>query len=240
MAAFRVIFLPYAGAGAGVFSGLAKRLPIEIEPFALQLPARETRLDDPAITDWRSLIEKTIAAITSLPAGPIALFGHSFGAVAALEVARAWPYDPRRPLAHLGCGARAWPGDAATKPAYKTDVTTISDAEMPAYLEKCFGAAPPSFAHPDIRDVAMVALRADLALLSTYAWEKKKPLDCPLTIYAGENDPATRDADLRLWRQETTGAFDIKELPAGHYFLETHGDVIIDDIVADFTRRPPQ
>ena len=91
-------------------------------------------------------------------------------------------------------------------------------------MEKAYGAAPPSFANPEIRDYALPILMADLQLMNSYAHGAPAALACPLTVFAGADDPVTQRSDLTLWGRETTGPTDVVTLEAGHYFLESHRD----------------
>lgn len=204
MASRRLVLVPFAGAGAGVFAGWGALLAPSIEAYALQLPGREELGAAPAFTDWADMIVDARAAVAALPPGPLAFFGHSLGALIALELARA----SGARTAHLFCAARPWPG--APAPDAPFDIDRMSET---------YGAPPPSFDNLEIREYALPILRADLALLKSYAYGGEPRLSCPLTVFAGENDPVTRAADLTQWGRETTGQADIVSFPGGHYFL---------------------
>ena len=234
MASVRLVLLPYAGAGASIYIHLAKALPGFIEPYGVQLPARETRLNEAPFENWHALTQSGADAIASLPKSPIAIFGHSFGATLALELARAITGDSAHPLVHLGCAARTWPGGEAGRQKFDAE---WSDESLVTAVEKNFGASPPSFRNPEIRSAALVALRADLALLSKHQWRAAPPLTCPLTVYAGKDDPATKAKDLSAWSQETQGDLDIVSVPSGHYFIDTHADLLAADLSRKLT--PP-
>jgi len=227
MAKVRLVCIPYAGAGAGVFQRWAEVLPATVEPYALQLPGREDRLDEPPVKDWPALINAGLHAINALPPSPFALLGHSLGAVIALELARAAEKQSNRPLIHFFCAARPWPGGHA---AERPDFSSLDDDALFDAMEKYYGAAPPSFQNRQIRSLTAPCLRADLALLERHQWRPAPPLGSPMTVYAGKKDPITMSADLTLWRRETSARFDLVELDAGHFFLESHKDQMITDL----------
>lgn len=228
MASVRLICAPYAGAGASVFQGLAAHLPETIEPYAMQPPGREERYDAPAFEDWTNLVAAALEAIAALPQTPVALMGHSFGAVVAFELARAMETANTSPVAHLFCAAMPWPGAWGARAA----ISNLDDDALVKAMEKRFGTSPPSFQNPEIRSLALPGLRADLQLLETYAWRSHQPLGCPLTVIGGAEDPATRDEDLTQWRDETAGPFTVAMLKAEHYFLDTHQEQLA-KIIAD-------
>lgn len=221
MASRRLVLIPFAGAGAGAFAGWGARLEASIEAFALQLPGREDLSAEPLFTNWREMFADARAAIAALPPGPVAFFGHSLGALIALELARAHPDRTQ----HLFCAARPWPG--APAPDAPFDIERMSET---------YGAAPPSFENPEIRDYALPILKADLALLRSYAYPGEPRLACPLTIFAGASDPVTRAADLALWARETTGPAEIVTLPGGHYFLSPERQRLAAEISARLER----
>lgn len=217
MASCRLVVVPFAGAGAGAFAGWGPLLAPSIEAYALQLPGREELGGSSAFTDWGAMIADARAAVAALPPGPLAFFGHSLGALIALELAR---HSGVR-AAHLFCAARPWPG--APAPDAPFDIDRTSDT---------YGAPPPSFDNPEIRDYALPILKADLALLKSYAYGGAPRLACPLTVFAGDADPVTRAADLTQWSRETTGRTDIVTFPGGHYFLATERARLTSEISA--------
>src|SRR5262245_57467554 len=88
MASMSLLCIPFAGAGAGAFRNWGRQLPDFIEAYAVQLPGREDTLNMPPLTDWRRMQDSVFESVARLPSLPVAIFGHSLGAVLALELAR--------------------------------------------------------------------------------------------------------------------------------------------------------
>jgi surfactin synthase thioesterase subunit len=234
MATLRLLCLPFAGAGAATFRGWAERLPAHVEAFAVQLPGREDRLGTPALTRWAPLLDALLAAVDALPVQRTAIFGHSLGAVIGLELARALQRRGTPPLEHLFVSGRPWPGLAAPslEPIWSAD-----DADLLAAMGRRFGSLDTSLSHPEIRDVVLPALRADLRLLDAHRHAPDAPLRCPLTVFAGTTDPGT-DADaLAGWRGETTAAFELLDFPGGHFFVESHRAAVVAAVAARLPAR---
>ncbi|MBT2458012.1 AMP-binding protein [Streptomyces sp. ISL-86] len=93
-AAVRVVCFPHAGGSAPYFRDWHTDLPPEVEVHAVQYPGRGDRLRDPLVDDARRMADLAMEALAPLLDRPVALFGHSLGAILAYEVA---PHpDPRR------------------------------------------------------------------------------------------------------------------------------------------------
>src|SRR5438105_324520 len=83
----RLLCLPYAGGGAALFRTWADALPPTIEICPVQLPGRETRFREPAISRWDPLLGQLAEALAPYLDRPFAFFGHSMGALLAFELA---------------------------------------------------------------------------------------------------------------------------------------------------------
>jgi surfactin synthase thioesterase subunit len=234
MAAVRLVAAPCAGAGAGAYRRWTALLPSSIELHAIQLPGREDLAAKPAMVNWDAVVSAAATALARLPAGGIALYGHSLGALLALDLARRLCASRRR-VAALFCAARPWPGAPPPDRDLLASAESLDDASALAAMARAYGEAPAALAHPDIRDYALPILRADLKLLKTYRYRRAE-LVCPLVIHAGERDPVTAGSDLSQWRAETSGAFDIVTVSAGHYFVESEAARLTADIAARLVR----
>jgi surfactin synthase thioesterase subunit len=229
MASMSLLCIPFAGGGAGAFRTWAPRLPAFVELYAVQLPGREDSLNAAPLLEWRPMQIALIGEFARLPPRPTAIFGHSLGAVMALELAR-WMHaaQPGR-LRHLFVAGRPWPGQSTDE---RSDLLALDDDAFLDALDRQYGSLSSSLAHPEIRELALPTLRADIRLLDSFRYETAQPLDCPLTVYGGTADPATDAENLDAWRCETTGPFRVRMFGGAHFFLETQRDELIADIAA--------
>ncbi|HJW11291.1 MAG TPA: alpha/beta fold hydrolase, partial [Albitalea sp.] len=85
----RLYCFPHAGVGASVYRQWHAALPPEVEVCAVQLPGRENRLGEPALTRIADIVQALVLAIEPQSNLPFAFFGHSMGAVVAFELAHA-------------------------------------------------------------------------------------------------------------------------------------------------------
>lgn len=225
MAAVRLVCFPFAGAGASVFRPWAKLAPGWLELYGVQAPGREERLGERPIADWNDFIAATLTAIAALPLGRIALYGHSLGALAALDAGRRLTAP-----AAVFAAARPWPGDGGADIA-RIAAALGDEASFMTLLRTQYGADQPLLDDPEVRSVAMSVFGADFRLLSSYRHQGPARLAAPLFVFAGDADPATRNADLDRWRSETTGHFEIVRFDGGHFFMQTHSSAVVAEIV---------
>ncbi|WP_411832480.1 thioesterase II family protein [Pseudoxanthomonas mexicana] len=229
MARTRLLCVPFAGAGAGAYRGWADALPAHVETYAVQLPAREDRLGEAPYARWRPMMEALTAAVAALPMQPTVLFGHSLGALIAFELAR-WmqaqrPATPR----HLFVSGRPWPGGGD---AHAHGAAALSDEALLEALDRRYGSLATSLSHPEIRELVAPILRADVALLDSYAYQTGAPLDCPITMLAGRDDPTTPPDQTDGWRHETRAAFASHVLEGGHFFIEAQRKRVLEIVGA--------
>jgi medium-chain acyl-[acyl-carrier-protein] hydrolase len=214
----RFACLPFAGGGASAYRIWSDQLPLSIEVCAVQPPGRETRFRDPLLTRLRPYVTGLSDALELLPELPLALFGHSMGALVAFEVAREIRRRGRPKPAHLFVSGRAAPDvTPRAKPMH-----TLSDADFRAELRNLQGTSPAILDNDELMQVLLPVLRADFAAHETYRFAEEPPLDCPIFAAAGAEDSLAPPAYLEGWRRHTRATFESKVFPGNHFFLMTH------------------
>jgi surfactin synthase thioesterase subunit len=87
-----------------------------------------------------------------------------------------------------------------------------------------------ALAHPEVRALALPALRADVGLLEAYRKSEGPLLECPIVALGGEEDASVRPRDLDGWRSETRGAFRVRLFAGDHFFLEAARSELLAEI----------
>jgi medium-chain acyl-[acyl-carrier-protein] hydrolase len=234
--ALRLICLPYAGAGAAIFRSWPAALPPEIGVCAVQLPGREDRYAIPPYTSLPALAAAAADAIGPHLERPVAFFGHSMGALLAFELARrlrarTWPAP-----VHLFVSAFRAPHLRDRRPP----LYELPAAGLLAELKRLNGMKAEVLEQPELLELIVPVLRADLRVVQTYTHCAEAPLHMPLTAYGGTSDPDIGPEELEAWREHTTGAFAVKMLPGDHFFLHTAESALLDDIAQRLRMyRPP-
>ncbi|MFD4245117.1 thioesterase II family protein [Streptomyces sp. NPDC058525] len=210
----RLVCLPHAGGSASFYFPMSKALAPAVEVLAVQYPGRQDRRGEPNIPSLPDLADRIFEAVRSLDEKPLALFGHSMGAVLAYEVAlRMQDAGLPSPVRLFTSGRRA--------PSCERDegVHTQSDEHMVAELRKLSGTSAAMLNDPELLEMIMPAIRSDYRAVETYRYEPGRRLDCPVTVLTGDSDPRVSIEEAAAWENHTDGPTDLHVLPGGHFYL---------------------
>lgn len=222
----RLFCFPYAGGGASLFRPWLGHLPHAIELCPIQLPGREERLGEPAITRLSALIEALIPQLQPLLDKPFALFGHSLGALISFEVVR----ELRRqnqpmPVSLFVSGCRA-----PQIPDFDRPIHRLPDQQFLAALNHYNGMSEEVLQNPEVMQFFLPVLRADFAILETYFYKTEEPLPVPIVAFGGETDPKVSRSDLDGWQSQTQSQFSLTLLPGDHFFIRQHIATVASEI----------
>ncbi|MFH0518452.1 thioesterase II family protein [Streptomyces sp. M41] len=234
-AAVRLYCLPPAGAGAGFFAPWAELLPEWVEACSVSMPGRGSRAQEPSLTDT--------AAVAALVAGmvddeadprPFAVFGHSVGALVAFAAVR-----------HLrACGGRlpSWVGISALcgpqDDAYAKGMVPLLAGGLDGLGQLVGGPIPQRLLQdPVSMATACTPLLADCLLLLHHRHRDERPLDVPLALYGGAQDPTTSVRQLLGWNELFACAPSMPAQPrlfeGGHMYLHGQLEALVRQVVAD-------
>ncbi|WP_169314302.1 thioesterase II family protein [Streptomyces piniterrae] len=226
-----VVCLPYAGGSASVFRPWA-RYTDSLHVLAVQLPGREQRMAEPAASSLDELLAGLLPQLRRLAGGEYALYGHSMGALIAFEAARrvrALDLPAPSRLYVAGCPA---PHIPQTESVYD-----LPRDELLAWLADGNGLDPAALEYPELIDLMLHTVRADLAVVDTYRYRAGPPLDIPIRVFHGAADKQLPTADAYRWQEMTTGEFDVQIFHGGHFFVQDHGPDIVSAIERDLLCR---
>ncbi|MEU7135930.1 alpha/beta fold hydrolase [Streptomyces sp. NPDC046261] len=215
-ASFSLVCLPYAGSGAGFYRPWNGLGPEGVHVVPLQLPGREELfLDDPyedAAVAAAELAPRVVELVGEQ--APIALFGHSLGAVLAFELAREIQRSGHPGLTHLFVSGSPGPWSGRSERA-----TGLGDEEFIERVGEFAGYRHEAFDDPDLREILLPLLRADVAMHENYKPASDEPLPIPVTSLRGADDQLVSRAQAEEWQAATSGRFSYRELPGGHMYL---------------------
>ncbi|HTI15425.1 MAG TPA: alpha/beta fold hydrolase [Dictyobacter sp.] len=225
----RLFCFPYAGGGASIYRQWANKLPATIEVCAIQLPGREHRLKETAYTSLPPLIEALLPELEQLLDQPFAVFGHSMGALLAFETVRALRRRQQPLPTHLFISA-----DRAPQPPRKTaNLYLLDDEPFIAELQKLGGMPDAILQYPELLDLVIPTLRADMTLYDTYEYQPDAPLNIPFSLFGGETDGSVTSDNLLSWREQTAADYHFKLFPGGHFYLQSNLDLLLTEIRQD-------
>ena len=222
-ATLRLFCLPYAAGGASAYARWGTAFADDVEVCPVELPGRQTRWRDTAFDRVGPLVDALASALTSEFDRPYALFGHSMGALVAFELAReVRRRGLREPRVLFVSGGRA-----PQLPPDQPPVHDLPDAQVLARLT-ALGSLPDEVcAEPELLELLMPTIRADLALCATYEYRPEPPLTYPVVAFAGSDDHEVPPARMDPWRDLTSGGFHRHVLPGDHFFLRGARDALL-------------
>lgn len=211
----RLVCFPYAGAGASIYQAWPDLLPDDVEVLAIQLPGREDRQSEPAFLDLDPLVQVLGEVIRPYLQVPVILFGHCAGALLAYELAGELRDRFGVAIRHLFVSAQPAPH----LPPRNRPMHALPDDEFRAALTDLGGAAPEVLASDDLITYLLDCLRADFTLWEQYVHQPRPPLDCPITVFGGDQDQRVALGELAEWRAHTTDQLRLQVFDGGHFFV---------------------
>ncbi|MFB7908696.1 thioesterase II family protein [Kitasatospora sp. NPDC056076] len=210
-----LVCLPFAGSGAGFYRAWADLAVPGLTVLPVQLPGREELFLDEPLTEVAQAVALLTPRIAELTEGRrFALLGHSLGAVLSYEIALALDRQGDGGPEHLYVSGSPGPSNGREARA-----TGLDDTEFLARVQEFAGYRHEAFDDPDLREVLLPVLRADVAMHEDYAPSTTEPLRVPVTSLRGAEDDLVTAAQARQWQDVTEGEFRYLELPGGHMYL---------------------
>jgi medium-chain acyl-[acyl-carrier-protein] hydrolase len=222
----RLFCFPYAGGVGSIFHHWPAALPADVEVWALTLPGRGFRLREAPVKRMQPLIQEITREIAPLLDRPVALFGHSLGAVVAWEMAHVLAKTETVTLLRLFVSGKGAPQLVPNSPP----LHLLGEEELLARLRDYNGMPEVVIQNPEVRELVVPSLRADLELLETWEYSERPPLEIPIAAFGGVQDVLIPQAVLDAWGEQTRGAFESHMLPGGHLFIDTHSAPLLEQV----------
>lgn len=230
-AAARLVCFPHAGGSASFYRPVSAALSPAVDVLSVQYPGRQDRRCEPGIDSVAELADRVFQALLPSADRPLTFFGHSMGAVVAFEVARRFDSAGRTPLRLFASGRRA------PSRHRDSDGRTRSDEEILAELRELSGTDARVFGDEEILRMVLPAIRSDYRAVDTYRCPPGASVRCPVSVLVGDGDPETTLDEARAWAGHTTGGFEMRVLPGGHFYLNDRADDVL-RLLADHFRQP--
>jgi medium-chain acyl-[acyl-carrier-protein] hydrolase len=231
-AQLRLFCFPYAGGGASVYYKWPRELPPAIDLYAIQIPGRENRMFEPALTRLTPLIQSLAQALLPYLNRPFAFFGHSMGALVCFELAR---YLRRQhgmsPAQLFVSGYRA-----PHLPPSRAPISQLPDAQFIQELRRYNGTPEQILQNAEMMELVTPILRADFSVCESYTYSSEEPFGCPISAFGGLQDNTVSHDDLAAWHYHTRSFFILRMLPGGHFFVQSHRELLLQVLVEDLAR----
>lgn len=210
----QLLCLPHAGGSAVMYHAWRPGLADVARVQPVDLPGHGSRRREPLIDDIGALSRTVADELAPGIDGPYALFGHSFGALVAFELAHLLTPLAGAPTALIVSGRNA-PSTPHVRPTLHDAPTT----RLLSGVRALEGAMPAVEDSPELQALLLPPLRTDLRMAETYRRPALPRLSCPLYVFAGDLDPLVDEAGLAAWGEETTGRCEVGVVRGGHMML---------------------
>lgn len=208
---YRIICFPHAGASSSFFREWnTEQLP-GAEVYAVCYPGRAARINEPLPLDIKKMAVEISTALISASNVPLVFFGHSMGAVVALETAVTLQAQGIE-LMHLFVS-----GSRNGKLPLKVVLEEEKDDDVICeQIIQMGGTDPNIVSDPIFRELILPAIKADGKMFNEYEMKLQMLLNCPITAIYGDEDT---HADIRPWNQLTQLRFDEICVSGDHFYL---------------------
>ena len=210
----RLVCFPHAGGSPYFFRDWGKALP-GLEVHAVCYPGRAERFKEPLATDVVQLAGEIAEALRPLLDRPVALFGHSMGAVLAYETARRLQAAGVAASHLYVSGARAAHLDRSGPAAVDFD----DEEAVVRTLVELGGTDAELLDSPLFRSMVLPYIAGDFRMLASYTHRPAALLQCPVTALVGGSDPRVTPAQCAAWEQLGGRGFRHEVVPGGHFYL---------------------
>lgn len=212
----RLLCFPWCGAGASALRRLTTHLPADVDVLLVQLPGREERFGQRPLLTMDDVVAHVTSALAQEPDLPLALFGHSMGAVVAYDVAHALQAQGERPPQLLMVSGHGAPRQrAATDPQWHL----APEEELVAQLAELGGTQSGLLQDKAALQAILPALRADYQVLESRPWTVRAPLACPIVACCSTGDTTVEIQRMDHWRHLTDGPFELHWFDGDHFYL---------------------
>lgn len=224
----RLVFFPHAGGSAGVALPLSVASPARVEVVTIQYPGRQWRRAEPPATDIRGMAGEVARALTDTDDRPIAIFGHSMGAIVGFETALMLE------ATHPGLVTRLFASGSGppSRPRRLHLNADATDDELVAELRQMGGTDETHFADGEALRLSLPALRDDYRAMAAYRCARGARVASPIIAMVGRDDPATGYDDAAGWVDHTRGGFGLRVYPGGHFYLNECRQDVLNTIMA--------
>lgn len=228
---FSLVCLPFGGSGAGFYRAWAKEDVPGVHVVPLQLPGREELFLDEPYKDVAHAVGELVPQALRMIGdnGPVALFGHSLGAVLAYEMAVALEARGFERLQHLFVSGSPGPWSGR-----KERATGLADEAFLEQVARFAGYRHQAFEDPGLREVLLPVLRADVAMHEGYRPSSDRLLSVRVTALRGSDDELVSAGQSGEWSGVTKGRFESLELPGGHMYLVDSARAVLETAVSSW------
>lgn len=224
----RLVFFPHAGGVAASFRTLSSQISSSFECMAVEYPGHGARLIEAARQSIDELAEDAVSAIVRVSDRPVIFYGHSMGALVALETIRLLERQGIAPALFIASAHRA-PGWPSRHPSLEG----ATDDEVVDLIASLNGMPDSLLQDKELMGLAVPIIRADFAACDRYKADGRSPIRVPTFAYGGSADPHVSLSELQGWSATSTAFVTARMFPGDHFFMDQSPDLVAASIDRD-------
>jgi len=234
MSVIPLVCVPFAGSGSAFFRSWRAVAPAGLEIVPVRLPGRERRIREEPYRDVHLAARGVLPEILDRigEGGPVALFGHSLGAVLAYELGHLLAGTARAEVVSLVVSGSPGPWTQRARRA-----TGLPDDEFADRVAELAGHRDAALADPEVRRMVLPTLRADVEMHENYRPSTDLPLAAPITAIRGTHDALVSAELAGEWAKATSRGFTSRELPGEHMYLLNAAEAVLRVVDESLGRR---
>ncbi|MDT7783507.1 MAG: hypothetical protein QOF58_1926 [Pseudonocardiales bacterium] len=217
-----VVCVPWSGAGPRVFEHWASAMPADVELLAVILPGRDGRQDEPLTPRLEVLAAEISTALDAYRGTrPMAIFGHSLGALLGYQIAVE--------LQQRGVGVDALVASGSRSPVVPpaVELHRLGDDVLLQRLSELGGLAEGPGKGAVWRQRVMDRTRADLVACEAFLRREAPLLWCDVTTWAGSGDWYAPHSQVRQWASVSARRVRHRTFDGDHFFVRALGAKVL-------------
>lgn len=230
-ARFRLFVFHHAGGNAAYYLPWLSTFPEtflqECELCFCEHPGRGRSLGSPLCDDMQEIVGMFANDVRALSDRPYGFFGHSMGGQVAFALAQELLSRRERTPAWLGISSRHAPRAMVTR-YLRAD---LSRQELVARIRNLGGTPQAVMESEELLDLLVDIFVADLRICDTWAPRPEwRPLEIPISIFAGRGDEHVPLHSLDPWQWETNVGLDWHLFEGGHFYFSDDSPVFLKEL----------
>lgn len=228
----QVFCFPSAGSGASLYRAWceATKNIDDIDFIPVEIPGRGNHITSPAAASIDELVDNFLSVFSKVVRSPYIIYGHSFGAAVAFQVAYTLQERGFQLPERLIVAGRHAPHMKDPNPMSSTS----TDAEMIEEIKKMGGTPEAILNHPEMLQFTLSQLRGDLRTHESLRYTGQK-LQIPIEAHCATQDDAHKEV-VEYWKDVTTDDFQLKEFEGHHFFIQALGDTYLNSLMDSITK----
>jgi surfactin synthase thioesterase subunit/acyl carrier protein len=253
----RLFCFPFAGGGLVSFRSWPPLLDHSVEMVAVEPPGRGTRINETAVDDLDTFVERLLPEMIDWLDRPSAFFGHCVGGLTMVATVRALPEASERFIKYMfACGVKPphllkRRGAFEDNLAYEMMLHRDFDSRIPPYAQtdEIFADIIRRFdtpgsdrflATPKLRQALLPTIRAEFGMAYNYSDRPGAPFSFPIASFVGDADPWVSAKDSAAWGELTRGRFTNHLRKGSHFLMADDREYILQTINKEFANFVPQ